>query len=74
MVNACVLVRVIPGRLEDVANALKGVANVRKSFVTFGRYDAVVFIEAPDVKTAADTALEVNALAGVKSTETALEL
>lgn len=74
MVNACVLIRVAPGRLEAVVEAVSAVTNVRKAFMVFGRYDVVAFVEAPDCETACKTALTINALEGVKSTETAIEL
>lgn len=74
VVNACVLIRALPGQVENVAKAADGIANVRKTMLTYGRYDIVAMVEAPSVEAASKTVLDINALSGVKSTESLLEV
>ncbi len=71
--QACILVRASPGKVRNVLNNVKKVENVVKVFPVYGRYDVVVFVEAPNLESIIGTSEKVNALKGVKSTETLIE-
>jgi len=73
MVNSCVLVRAASGKIMVVLDEIKKVRNVRKAFAVYGRYDIVAFVEAPDFVTVVGASKAINALDGVRSTETAIE-
>lgn len=70
---ACVLVRALPGKVKTALEAIKKVKNVVRAFPVYGRYDIVVFVEAPDFKSLTAASREINTIEGVKSTETAIE-
>jgi len=70
---ACVLIRAMPGKVAKVLEAVKGVKGVAKSFTVYGRYDIVAFVEAPDFNSVSKISWEINAIKGIKSTETAIE-
>ena len=70
---ACVLVRALPGKVKTVLEAAKRVKNVVRAFPVYGRYDIVVFVEAPDFKSLTAASREINTIEGVKRTETAIE-
>jgi len=73
MMNSCVLVRASTGKAMAVLDEIRKVKNVRKAFAVYGRYDIVAFVEAPDFKAVAGASRAINALDGIKSTETAIE-
>jgi uncharacterized protein with GYD domain len=59
-----------PGRLDDARKAAQGMnASIRAFYLTLGRYDAVVLIEAPDDEAAARFALATGSRGNV-TTET----
>lgn len=73
MVNVCILVRVMPGKVAQVLGAIKALEDVRKAYDVFGRYDIVVFARPADHKAAARLSHKVHGISGVKSTETLVE-
>jgi len=70
---ACILVRAMPGKVMTVLEGVKGVKGVVKAFPVYGRYDIVAFVEAPDYNSVSKVSSEINAMKGIKSTETAIE-
>ncbi|MEM2896883.1 MAG: Lrp/AsnC ligand binding domain-containing protein [Candidatus Bathyarchaeia archaeon] len=70
---ACILVRAMPGKVMDVLKAVKGIKGVIKAFPVYGRYDIVAFIEAPDFKSVSKISEKINAIEGIRSTETAIQ-
>ena len=70
---ACILIRAVDGRVAKVLESVKGIKGVVKAFSVYGRYDIVAFAEAPDFDSVAGISREINAVKGVKSTETAVE-
>ena len=70
---ACILIRAIPGKVVKVLEDVKGVKGVVKAFPVYGRYDIVAFAEAPDYNSVSKVPSEINAIKGIKSTETAIE-
>jgi len=73
MVSACVLVCCEPGRYPEVAEEVKGVKGVVRSFSACGRWDVIAEVEATDMKALTRCALRINGLAGVRATETLVE-
>lgn len=73
MIQACMLIEALPGKVETVLSHIKKIESVRKAFMVFGRFDIVAFIEAPDYEAMRKLSLEVNAIEGVEQTETIVE-
>jgi DNA-binding Lrp family transcriptional regulator len=67
---AYVLICCEAGRFSDVVKTLKGFREVKRAFSVLGRWDAVAEVEAADVKALGEIALKINALSGVRATET----
>ncbi len=73
MLNACILIRVVPVKAKEVLEALKKFKEVRKVFMVLGRYDIAAFIEVPEYKTVSNLSRKVNSLQGVRRSETFIE-
>lgn len=74
MLSACVLIRTVHGRFEDVVEFLSQLKGVRRIFPTLGRYDVVVDLEASDLQALDSTVLRMGKFAGVVFTETLVEI
>jgi len=74
LLSACVLIRTVHGRFEDVVSSFRNWKAVTRVFPTLGRYDVVVDLEASDLKELSDTVLRMGNFAGVVFTETLLEI
>jgi len=70
---ACILIRAMRGRVAKVLESVKGIKGVAKAFLVYGRYDIVAFAEAPNFDSVTGISRGINAVEGVKSTETAVE-
>lgn len=73
MLNACILVKVVPTKAEAVLEAIRKVSGVRKAYFTYGRFDIAVFLEAEDYADLRKATTIVNGINGVRSTETLVE-
>jgi len=73
MLNACILLKVVPTRAERILDVVKKVKGVRKTYFTYGRFDIVVFLEIGDYKELRKITGEINVLEGVRSSETLAE-
>ncbi len=74
MLSACVLIRTVHGKFEDVVQSIRQLKTVKRVFPTLGRYDAVVDLEAEDHKELDATVLRLGCIAGVVFTETLVEI
>ena len=74
MLSACVLIRTVHGRFEDVVEFLSRLEGVKKIFPTLGRYDVVVDLEVSDINALDATVLRMGKFAGVVFTETLVEI
>ena len=74
LLSACVLIRTVHGRFEDVVNSFRNWKAVKRVFPTLGRYDVVVDLEASDLKELDATVLRMGNFAGVVFTETLVEI
>ena len=71
--RAFVLLNVRNGEVREVVGSLRRVRGVVSAHVTFGPYDAVAVIEAPDVRALGDLlAGEIQPVPGVEETLTCL--
>lgn len=73
MLNACILLKVIPTKAEAVLEAIRKVEGVRKAYLTYGRFDIVAFLEAKDYAELRRATTVINSIEGVRSTETLVE-
>jgi uncharacterized protein with GYD domain len=74
LLSACVLIRTVHGKFEDVAKSIRQLKAVKRVFSTLGRYDVVVDLEAKDLKELGGTVLRMGNIAGVVFTETLVEI
>ena len=74
MLSACVLIRTVHGKFEDVVKSIRQLKAVKRVFPTLGRYDAVVDLEAADLEELDATVLRLGCVAGVVFTETLVEI
>jgi uncharacterized protein with GYD domain len=74
LLSACVLIRTVHGRFEDVVEFLNRLDGVKKIFPTLGRYDVVVDLEVSDINALDATVLRMGKFAGVVFTETLVEI
>jgi len=70
MVLACILICCEPGKFKDVVRELRKIEGVRRAFSVHGRWDAVVEIEAADLKALGEAVLRLHGMPGVRATET----
>lgn len=73
MLNACILIKVVPTKAEAVLEAVRKVVGVRKAYFTYGRFDIAVFLEAEDYANLRKATTIINGINGVRSTETLVE-
>ncbi len=67
------LVRLTVGKQDATLEAAKKFGEVKEAFFVFGRYDMVVFARAQDRNSLVKLAVKINALPGVRGTETLIE-
>lgn len=70
MLNACVLLKVVPTKASKILDAVRKLVGVRKSYFTCGRFDIAIFVEAKDYKELREITTKINSIEGVRSTET----
>ncbi len=70
MLNACILLKVIPTKAATILSAVRGVTGVRKAYSTYGRFDIVVFVEERDYRKLREITTRINCVEGIRSTET----
>jgi len=70
MLNACILLKVVPIKANRILTATKGVQGVRKAYFTHGRFDIAVFVDVADYKELRVVTTKINAIEGIRSTET----
>ena len=74
LLSACVLIRTVHGRFEDVVSSFRNWKAVKRVFPTLGRYDVVVDLEASDLKELSAIVLRMGNFAGVVFTESLVEI
>jgi uncharacterized protein with GYD domain len=70
MLNACILLKIVPVKANAILSAVKEIGGVRKAYFSYGRFDIAVFVEVADYKELRAVTAEINGIEGVRSTET----
>ena len=70
MLDACILLKVVPTKAKKILNTILKIAGVRKAYFTYGRFDLAVFVEAEDYKKLRQITTNINSIEGIRSTET----
>jgi len=70
MLNACILLKVVPTKSDLILDAVSKIECVRKAYDTYGRFDIAIFVEVEDYQELREITTEINDLEGVRSTET----
>ena len=73
MLNACILLKVVPAKSETILGAVQDMDEVRKAFFSYGRFDIVIFVEVDGYKKLREFTGRINSIEGVRSTETLVE-
>ncbi len=75
VVYAYVLLRCRMGKLNDVVSEVKKIENVKAAYSVTGRFDAVVEVEAEDMKQLSDLIINrIQVIDGIERTETLLSV
>ena len=70
MLDACILLKVMPTKANVILTTVRKVSGVRKAYFTYGRFDLAVFVEAQDYKKLRAITAQINSIEGIRSTET----
>ena len=73
MLNACLLLKVVPTKSDLILDEVMKMDSVRKAYDSFGRFDITIFVEVKDYQMMVEVTNKINSLEGVRSTETLLE-
>jgi DNA-binding Lrp family transcriptional regulator len=73
LLNACILLKVVPTAAESILNAVQKVEKVVNAFFVYGRFDIAVFVEVENYEELRDITSQINCVPGVRSTETLAE-
>ena len=73
MVNACILIRLVVGKHTGTLEAARKFGEVKEAFFVFGRYDMAVLARSQDRDSLIKLAAKINALPGIRGTETLIE-
>jgi len=73
LIHGLILARATAKAATTVPEEAKKIKGVTDAYPVFGRFDLTVFLEAKDFEELKSAALKVNAIAGIKSTETLVE-
>jgi len=70
MLNACILLKVVPIKAHTILSAIKKIKAVRKAYFIHGRFDIAVFVDVSDYKELRTVTTKINCIEGIRSTET----
>jgi len=70
MLNACILLKVVPTKAEKILNTVQKIDSVKKAYFTYGRFDIAIFVKVEDYKELREITTRINGIEGVRSTET----
>jgi len=73
MLNACILLKVVPTKADAILCAVQEIRSAKKSYFTYGRFDIAIFVEVSDYKELREITSRINGIEGVRSTETLAE-
>lgn len=70
MLNAWVLIKTIPTKIEDTLTEVNKFKQVKKSYMVYGRWDIVALMEVSEYRELKGITAQINGMKGVRSTET----
>ena len=70
MLNACILLKIVPIKAHAILSVVREIGGVRKAYFTYGRFDMAVFVEVADYKELRAVTTKMNGIEGIRSTET----
>ena len=70
MLNACVLLKVMPTKANTILGAVRRMIGIRKAYLAYGRFDIVIFAEVEDYRKLRELTTQINEIEGIRSTET----
>jgi DNA-binding Lrp family transcriptional regulator len=70
MLNACILLKIVPIKADDILDQVRDIIGVRKAYPTYGRFDIAVFVEVEDYRELRKVTTKINSVEGIRSTET----
>lgn len=70
ILNACILLKVVPTKAQVILSAVKKISGVRKAYFTYGGFDIAVFVEVADYRELRAVTTKINGVEGIRSTET----
>jgi uncharacterized protein with GYD domain len=70
MLNACILLKVVPTKAQAILSAIKEIEGAKKAYLTHGRFDIAVFVDVADYKELRAVTTKINCIEGIRSTET----
>jgi uncharacterized protein with GYD domain len=70
MLNACILLKIVPIKANAILSAVKEIGGVRKAYFTYGRFDIAIFVDVADYKELREVTTKINGIEGIRSTET----
>ena len=70
MLNACILLKIVPIKARDILDQVRDIIGVRKVYPTHGRFDIAVFVEVEDYRELRKVTTKINSVEGIRSTET----
>ncbi len=73
MLNACILIKLVPTKADAILEAIQRLEGANKVYFTYGRFDIVAFLEVDGYKTLRERTTQINSIEGVRSTETLVE-
>ena len=73
MLNACILLKVVPTKADAILCAVHEIRSAKKSYFTYGRFDIAIFVEVSDYRELREVTSRINSIEGVRSTETLAE-
>ena len=68
--QACILIRTLPSNIVKVYDAITQIKAISKSYVVYGRFDIVAFVDDAPIDVIQRLTREINSLQGIKATET----
>jgi DNA-binding Lrp family transcriptional regulator len=70
MLNACILLKIVPIKAHLILDKVRAIDGVRKAYPTYGRFDIAVFVDVEDYKKLRAITTKINSIEGIRSTET----
>jgi DNA-binding Lrp family transcriptional regulator len=70
MLNACILLKVVPTKSDAIIEKLLKFQYVRKAYDTYGRFDITILVEVKNYQELRKITNEINSIEGIRSTET----